>query len=120
MYSTIERLKKLGLLSVKKGKFLDTFKFLATGNDTPSTALKKFNSQLMRMAIDALYEQDVLAREISSNIFSINKADLPLFKERMRTFREDMEVLASKAQEKDSIYCLSMQLFNLEKVELRH
>lgn len=113
--AAVERLEKLGLLSIKKGKFIDTFKFLSAGNDTPSSALKKFNSQLMRMAIDALYEQDVLEREISSNIFSINKNDIPLFKDRMRTFREDMEILASKASEKDAVYCLGMQFFNVEK-----
>lgn len=113
--TAVERMKKLGLLTEKDGKLVDTFKFLATPSDIPSVALRKFNAQLMKKAIEALNEQDVLQREISSNIFSVDKAKLPEFKDRIREFRRDMERFGSEAQDKNSVYCLGIQFFELIK-----
>lgn len=113
--TAVERMKKLGLLTEKNGSLVDTFKFLATPSDVPSVALRKFNAQLMKKAIEALNEQDVLQREISSNIFSVDKAKLPEFKDRIREFRRDMERFASEATEKNSVYCLGMQFYELVK-----
>lgn len=111
----IERMKLLELLEEKDGTLIDTFKFLATPNDTPSMSLKKFNTQLMKKAMEALYEQDVLEREIASNIFSVAKEDLPEIKEDLRDFRRKLEHKANKNKNKDSVYCLSMQFFELTK-----
>ncbi len=113
--TAVERMKKLGLLTEKNGKLIDTFKFLATPSDVPSVALRKFNAQLMKKATEALNDQDVLQREISSNIFSVDKTKLPEFKDRIREFRRDMERFASEAKDKNSVYCLGMQFFELIK-----
>lgn len=111
----IDRMKKLGLITEKDGKLIDTFKFLATPSDVPSTALRQFHTQLMKKAIEALHEQDVLNREISSNIFSISKEKLPEFKDKIRDFRRDVERFASEATEKDAVYCLGIQFHELTK-----
>jgi len=109
----LKRLKKLDLIVEKKGKLVDAFKFLATPNDVPSTSLKKFNTQLMKKAIDALNVQDVLEREFSSNIFSIKKDHLPKFKDKLRDFRREIDQEASLLKGKDAVYCLSMQFYEL-------
>lgn len=111
----IARLKNLDLVVEEDGKLKDVFKFLATSNDVPSASLKKFHQQLMKKAMEALYEQDVLNREISSNIFSIRKEKLPEFKEKIRVFRRDMESEASQIKGKDAVYCLSMQFYELTR-----
>lgn len=111
----IARLKNLELIEEVDGKLKDVFKFLATPNDVPSASLKKFNSQLMKKAMEALYEQDVMNREISSNIFSVRKDKLPEFKEKLRVFRRDMENEASQLKGKDAVYCLSMQFYELTR-----
>lgn len=109
----LERMKKLGLITEKDGRLIDTFKFLATPSDVPSIALRKFNTQLMKLAIESLHKQDVAQREISSNIFSIKKDSIPEFKDRIREFRRDMERFASDQKEKDAVYCLGMQFYSL-------
>ena len=116
--AAILRMKTLDLLIEKNGQLVDAFKFLATPNDVPSSSLKKFNSQLMKKAMEALYEQDVLEREISSNIFSIKKEKIPEYKEKLRTFRRELEHEASKEKSKDAVYCLSMQFYELTRKEL--
>jgi uncharacterized protein (TIGR02147 family) len=109
----IRRMTTLDLIVEKDGKLVDAFKFLATPNDVPSASLKKFNTQLMKKAIEALYEQDVLEREIASNIFSVRKDKLPMFKEKLRDFRRELEHEASQQKDKDAVYCLSMQFYEL-------
>ncbi len=113
--TAVERMKKLNLLVEKDGKLIDTFKFLATPSDVPSTALKKFHAQLMKKATEALHEQDVAVREISSNIFSIDKDKIPEFKDRIRDFRRDVERFASEANQKNAVYCLGIQFHELTK-----
>jgi len=111
----IKRMLSLDLLKEENGTLKDVFKFLATPSDIPSSALKKFNSQLMKRALLALYEQDVHHREIASNIFSIDKASIPVIKEKLRAFRRELEHEASKAPVKNAVYCLGMQFFELTK-----
>ena len=111
--SAIERMMKLDLVKEENGKLIDVFKFLATPNDVPSISLKKFNSQLMKKAMDALYTQDVSEREIASNIFAIDKDKVPVIKEKLRDFRRELEREAGQSQNKNQVYCLSMQFFNL-------
>ncbi len=111
----ITRMKALDLIQEKDGKLIDVFKFLATPNDIPSISLKKFNTQLMKKAMEALFEQDVMEREISSNIISINKEQLPAFKEKLRDFRREFENDSAPTKNKNAVYCLSMQFFELTR-----
>ncbi len=111
----VARLKNLDFLSEEEGKLKDVFKFLATPNDVPSESLKMFNHQLMKKAMEALYDQDVLNREIASNIFSVRKDRVPEFKEKLRVFRRDLENEACQSKGKDAVYCLSMQFYELTR-----
>lgn len=109
----IERMKELDLVEEKDGKLIDVFKFLATPSDTPSMSLKKFNTQLMKKAMEALYERDINEREMASNIFAVRKDKVPEFKEKLRTFRRELESEASSLTNKDSVYCLNMNFYEL-------
>lgn len=111
----IKRMKDLKLLEEKNGKLKDVFKFLATPSDTPSSSLKRFNSQLLNLANKALLEQSVDNREIASNIIAINKDNIPEIKEEIREFRRKLEFKVSKDNNKNSVYCLSTQFFELTK-----
>lgn len=113
--SAIARMKGLKLLSEENGTLKDVFQFLATSNDIPSASIKKFHTQILKKATEALYEQEVHNREISSNIFSIRKEKLPEFKDRIRSFRRDLEKEASELKEKDSVYCLSIHFYELTR-----
>lgn len=113
VFAAIERMKNLDLIREENGKLVDVFKFLATPSDTPSLSLKKFNTQLMKKAMEAMYEQEVHNREYSSNIFAINKEQLPEFKDHIRNFRRELEGKAASTKEKNAVYCLGIQLFEL-------
>jgi uncharacterized protein (TIGR02147 family) len=111
----ISRMKTLELLKEENGKLVDVFKFLAVGNDVPSIAHKKFNSQLIKKALEAMFEQDVNNREYSSNIIAFNKEELPVLKEKLRKFRRELDHDIGSSKEKNAVYCLSIQFFELTK-----
>jgi uncharacterized protein (TIGR02147 family) len=113
--SSVERLVKLGLLQIKEKRWIDTFKFLATPNDIPSHPLKKYNSQLINKSLSAIQEQSVSEREIASHVISIDATRMNEFKNKIRSFLKDFEVTAANSEEKNSVYCLSVQFFNLTK-----
>ena len=113
----VQRMKTLELIREENGKLIDAFKFLATPSDVPSDSLKKFNSQLILKALAAINEQDVDKREIASNIFSLNRNSIPMIKEKLRTFRRELELEVSREKDKDSVYCLGMQFYELTKEE---
>ncbi|HXH30707.1 MAG TPA: DUF4423 domain-containing protein [Bacteriovoracaceae bacterium] len=113
--SAVERMKNLELLHEEDGKLIDVFKFLATPSDVPSPDLKTFHMNMMKRAMAALYDQDIHSREIASNIFAINKEDVPELKQKLRSFRRELEHTVSKAKKKDAVYCLGMQFFELTR-----
>lgn len=113
--AAIVRMKGLSLLKEEDGKLTDVFTNLSTGNDVPSNSVKNFHLQLMKLAMNAVYEQDLEQREISSNVISINRKDLPLFKERLRKFRKEFNQGTAHAKSKDAVYCLNQQFFELTR-----
>jgi len=108
----IKRLLDLDLMREEDGKLVDVFKNLATGNDTPSLSLKKYHTQLMKKALEALYEQPQSNREFSSNIIAIKKEKIAEFKEKIRKFRKEIDE-DMDTDGKDAVYCLGIQFYEL-------
>lgn len=113
----IERLKKLNLLEEKDGKLSYTVASLVTPSDIPSDALKKFNSTMIEKANRAMYEQDVQIREYSSNFVAVNKEIIPQIKQKIRDFRRELMFEGYQTTNKDSLYCLNIQLFSLSEMK---
>ncbi len=111
--SVVRRLKGVGLLSVRNGKWLVTNKFPATRSGIPSKAIKKFHSQILTKATDALYSQAIEQRDFSSITFAINPDDIAEIKEALREFRRGIEKKFKARTNKREVYSLSIQLFSL-------
>lgn len=109
----IKRLVDLDLLEEKNGTLVDVFKILSTPNDIPSDSLKKFNLQLIKKAMEAVYHQEVQTREITSLVFAIDDEKIPYYKEKIRQLKSELSAEAEKSKNKNQVYCLSLQLFNL-------
>lgn len=111
----IERMKRLELLKEENGVYIDVFQYLNTEDDIPSLSLKKYHHQLMKKSMEAMYEQDVSNREYASNIISFNKEKLPYFKEKIRKFRDEFDYECGQLDMKDSVYCFSLQFYEITK-----
>ena len=115
----IERLKKLNLLiEDKKGNFRAQNEFNASPNGIPSEAIKKCHQQMLEKAIGAIYTQSVEERDFSAMILSLDKRKLREAKKWIKEFRRKFCKKVSKNKKRDSLYCLSIQFFNLLNKEV--
>lgn len=108
----LNRLKRVGLLREKSGKWSVVHGDTDTSTDIPSLAIKKFQDQILHKGRLALENQSVERRDVGSMVMAINKEDIPAAKEDLRAFRDKF----CKKYEKgdgDSVYCLNTLLFSL-------
>jgi len=110
----IDRLLRLGLLERDSGgKLRPSSDFVSTTDGVPSQAIRSFHAQVLRKALSALEEQGVERRNFSANILAVQRADLPKAKEALRRFRRRFTKDYARPGRADSVYCLSVQLFDL-------
>jgi uncharacterized protein (TIGR02147 family) len=108
-----ERLIKVGLAEKSdesyKAKTLATF----AGEDVPSAALRNFHAGLMNKALVAQEIQTLENKEFLSIVFSFAHKDLKDIKDELYKFLIDLTNKYSQKNNKDSVYCLGTQLFDL-------
>ena len=76
-----------------------------------------FTGRFFAKLSDCIDLQSLEQRELGAMIMSLNRSDLPRFREMIREFRKTINQEASKQIVKDSVYCLSTQLFELTPEE---
>jgi uncharacterized protein (TIGR02147 family) len=112
-----ERLKKLELLEEKNGKLQPKNDFNATTTDIPSEAVKKAHLQLIEKSGEALYTQSVSERDFSSVMVAIDKDKIEEAKKWIKDFRRNFCKKVVQDNNKDALYCLSVQFFSLLEKE---
>ena len=111
--SSIQRMRKLGLI-VEDGLTLKpSSDFTMIGSDIPSQSIRHFHAQVLAKAAKAIESQGVDQRENSSTIFSCEVEDLPDIKKDLKEFRLKLMNKYAQGESKNSLYCLSIQLFDL-------
>lgn len=111
----VKRLFSLELLEERDGTWVDCEGFLATPTDIPSSALRKFQGQLLNKAKNSLAQDSVMERDMTSVMFAVDKDLIPEAKEKIKKFRKEMDLFAQKSKRKNGVYCLAVQFFNLAK-----
>jgi uncharacterized protein (TIGR02147 family) len=117
--AAIERLKRLDLIEKRAGKLRATDAFSASPSGIPSDALKKFHTQLLQKAIDAIQIQSLDERDITSMVLAFEKKRMKEAKEWIRDFRRGFDAHFGKSKKKDQVYCLAVQFFRLQEKEER-
>lgn len=84
-----------------------------TSTDIPSESIKKLNEQVLTKAKSEIRKQSVDNRDYSILILSFNKAQMKLAKERLKDFRRSFMKEFENSINKDSVYCMSIQLFEM-------
>lgn len=114
--AAVRRLKAVGLLTTKDGKWTVSNKFPATKSGIPSAAIRKFHGQILGKATDALHLVPVARRDFSTMTFPVNPADLPSIGDEIREFRRALEKKYKARSGKTEVYALSVQFFPLTEV----
>lgn len=111
--SSLERLERLNLIEKQDGAWVCKHGQQTTATDIPSEAIRSFHRQVMTKAMAALDQQPVANRDISSLMVSINKSQIPIAKQRIESFRRSLMVELEAEPNRESVYCLSMQFFEI-------
>lgn len=117
MNQIIKRLLVLKLIEKGPSDQYRVLKNIQAGNVSSSSAIREFHLGILKRAQQSLDTQSMTERSNSSVVFRISKDKIPLLQ---TEFKDLGWNLIKKYFDKDdinndSIYCISMQLFNLLK-----
>lgn len=88
-----------------------------TKQDVASEAVKILNEQILEKAKVEIRQQEIQNRDYSVTFLKFNKNQLELAKERIKDFRREFLRESELSNDKDSVYCLSIQFFELSGKE---
>lgn len=109
----IQRLLKLKLIEKINNRYVLSKTHNETTNDVPSFALKNYNKQLLQKAINSIDERPIDERDNTAAIFTFNKKDIDEVKHKIREFRRQIMQEYEVKADRNSVYCLSVQFFEL-------
>lgn len=115
-----ERLIQVGLAEKREGIYKSSTLATFAGEDVPSAALRNFHAGLISKALVAQEEEPVEKKEFVSIVFSFRSDDLKAIKDEVYKFQVDLTNRYAQKKNKDSVYCLSTQLFNLVSAKSTH
>jgi uncharacterized protein (TIGR02147 family) len=111
---SIALLKKLGLIKKNsQGTYGLTDKIITTGDHGHSIAVKAFQEETMRLAIESLHRHSPEKRNISTVTITISENNIDRINEIIGQFRESLLRLARDEKKPDKVYQLNIQLFPL-------
>jgi uncharacterized protein (TIGR02147 family) len=112
----IALLETLGLIAPKRdGGYRLTDKYLTTGEEWRSFAVREFQRQSLELARHALDETPKEARDISTVSLTINGHAMEKIRERVRQFHQDMLEISEQSGTGDRVYQVNLQVFPLSR-----
>jgi uncharacterized protein (TIGR02147 family) len=122
VHLALERLERLELIRIDEtGNFQQGQPLITTtGNPFTAVAFRKLQTHVLQMALSALEEVPMEARDQTSMTMAINSKKLPEAKERIKQFRRQLcDFLQEDTDERDSVYQLGVSLYPLTKMHLQ-
>ncbi|MBI3555839.1 MAG: TIGR02147 family protein [Deltaproteobacteria bacterium] len=113
----MERLERLKLIEVKRGKVTRLQEFVAVNEQTPSSAIRKFHRQVLERAMLALDNQPLEERSFSAIFVPIDKQRMVEAKRWIKNFRRRFCRKLDAGDANNSVYCLSVQFFNIKEAQ---
>ena len=110
--AAIERLIRLNLVELVKGKLRQKVGFITTvANPQSAEAFRKLQMQILNKALIALEEIPIERRDQSGLTIAIHSQRLPEIKEKIKNFRRSLHQSLSKDKVKDEVYQLSISFY---------
>ena len=109
----LKQLDRHQLIEWNGEKVTSRLDFVRVQPKAPSQVMRAFHKELMKKGEREIDLQSWDRREYSSTIFSLKKSELEEAKSFLREMRQVFAKKFSRSNEKDEIYCLSMQFFSL-------
>lgn len=116
--TALEKLTELGLIEKSENSGLKKTTNMTVGDVPTSSDIRKFHRQQLHNAAIAIESQSTSNRHLSGVTMAIDRNKLPEAIELISEFRSRMSALL-EAGEKNSVYHLAIQLFQLDEGQLK-
>jgi uncharacterized protein (TIGR02147 family) len=114
----IERLKRLCMITVRRGLLQYDGTPLRSTSDIPSSAARSLQKDHLRLAAASLEQDPIHLRDMTSMTMAIRADRIPRAKEMIKTFRRKLSKYL-EAEGGEEVYVLGVQLFPVTKKEER-
>jgi uncharacterized protein (TIGR02147 family) len=114
----VDRLRRLDLLKMHRGKLVPTHRDLATASGTPSQALRLSHKQSIAQASDALEEVPLRFRDITSITMAVDISKVDAARDLIRDFRRKLSAFMETGA-RSEVYNLNIQLVPVSRVRKR-
>ena len=105
----IEKFIELKLVERDFGKLVAKQEHISFGNALPSSAIRKFHKDKLKMALESIDEQGTDLRLNEAITFTVNKKDLPHLREKVEKFLDSfLEDIDENNQKDISTMCVSL------------
>lgn len=111
--ASLKMLLERGLLAKTANGYRQTEKSITTDDEIRSIVVKRFHTNMMGLALQALNQLPAERRDISGVTFPIKKADFPKLKKHIQFMRKELRSFAADGQNGDGIVQVNIQLFPL-------
>ncbi len=101
------------------GRLRQTAEKITTTPEMGSLAIINFHREMLHKASFALEGSRTAERDISGLTVSISKMQFERIRERLNQFRQEIHAIANEESEREAVYQLNLQLFNLSEVPWR-
>ncbi|MCC7460557.1 MAG: TIGR02147 family protein [Proteobacteria bacterium] len=112
----IELLERLNLIRInhRTGKIEGTNQSLQSPDLDTSDAISNYHKSVLQLATEAVDQQHISNRCLSTLTVAVNKTDLPEAFKKIHKFRNEMDSFFVKGRSYDSVYQLAIQLFRID------
>lgn len=112
----IKRLQEVGFLRTNEQGHFEVDPSTRLGDHIPSEAIRQYHSEILKRADQALETQDMTRRFSSSTVIALPKEDVNKILSELKSLAIqflDPYTVTNERKKKDSLYCLSVQFFDL-------
>ncbi len=106
-------LENLGTISASADRFVRNKFFLKAKSATPSTTLRKFHKQLLKMGSQAIDDQSIEERKMLNSIISVDKRRLNEARDWLTKMHEEFMSEFATSENATSVYGFGLQLFKI-------
>jgi uncharacterized protein (TIGR02147 family) len=99
------------------GKYVLTNTMITTGKEWRSIAIKSFQEETLKLALNSLHNHPKIKRDISTLSITVSKDDLEQIKDITREYRESILKIVDESENPDRVYQLNIQLFPLTGIK---
>lgn len=116
--NALDRLKKSGTIEIVDGQIIAS-EDISTGpnktHEEHQREVRELYKGFFEKALEARFSQPLEQRDHSAHLFGINYSQIPKIKQLLRHLEDELDSITYENDTKDAVYCLSTQLFCIEK-----